>query len=217
MFRPNNWRYLNWLWIAVSCVVLLIGLAGIPDNIAVWMGWLEALGDWEIPKVNPWISGISIGFGLSGLLVFFGVRWKSPIVAGRHAAVVKFRWTRIHLRDTYRECESVIFGVPVAYEFFDKTNNIRYLPRNIRVRAGRSAVIWLPRKNYAEREVEMTLDIRGHGYTMTATVIDLRGHEHPVTGLFRSFSRHFGSQYRITLKQYRLPDKVRIQVERLLG
>lgn len=205
--RNLDWRrHIRTLWGVVFVLMALIGTAGLLDDISVWRKWLEGLGIAELPLANPLVSGMLIGGGSVGLLSLVVARWGERIA-------IKYRWTRIHLRDTFRRVESAILGVPVRYWFENKTTNVKYRPKGIRLRVGQSSIIPLSLVNHSNHDVEMHLEIRGDRYHMIIAILDFDGLEQPVPRPLGGWSRHFGSHHFVNLQQFQQPREVRIRVE----
>ncbi len=153
-------------------------------------GWQVDTEDWfatfGLPRIvmDPVFAGFLLGVGGLGFPLFIAVRWGNAIGQRIDRIIVKTRWARIYTRNFWWRVDDAIWGVRVEYWFIDKTDNIRYRPRRIRLRIGHSSQISLlpfPVRVIARNhDVVMHFTLRGHRHALQFACIDHHQNEHPI-------------------------------------
>ena len=84
------------VWAAISTILLLVGVGGLPADIEGWTGWLRPLlARMNFPTVGPVMAGALLGAGAMGLFVYVVVRWSEPVQKRLGSLVGLWRYVRI--------------------------------------------------------------------------------------------------------------------------
>lgn len=201
------------LWAVVTAVSTILGFASLQSNTAAWADWFATFGLPGAMLMHPVLAGVLIGVGIVVFPIFIAARWGEAIAQRIHRIVVKARWARIYTRNFWWRIDDAIWGVRIEYYFIDKTANIRYRPRRIRLRIGHSSQISIPPfLTVSERQthaLNMVFVLRGHRHALQFTCMDHNEHEYPIPRKGsggRSRSAWIEAQYTLRLNQCRNPD-----------
>ena len=151
----------------VLFLVTIIGIAGIPDDVSTWGGWLGIFWDWGIAPIRVWASGLLTGISSSALLFLLIYPRLDEIASKGHILLRRLATIRVGL-------ESSVWGTLISYRVRDITNDLTVSEGSTRLRIGRTALISTAATSTEEREVELQVDVVGR-YHLTMYNVSVPG------------------------------------------